>query len=160
MSRAGSTFSGARSYPMSPADFTTPAGVAYDRGHGTDHADGTAATTSDPVNYTPEPPDFNRGARNHLTQSLRRDQRREARAGGAGQGSYMARFPEPTAASVRTANGRAVPAFEEFRTQDTQGNARHFHVPFAPGAYVGRRQAAAAPFEQPPGSWHSPDIRY
>ncbi len=69
------TYKGSRKYPMNPyqlryklEDGTV---LAFDRGHGIDHADGDQASSSALANYTPQVSFYNRHIRNPLVARIR-----------------------------------------------------------------------------------------
>lgn len=143
----GSGYPGPRNYPMTNDDYETVSGRRMGRGHGIDHTDGDAATTSNPLNYVPEDRHFNEGARNHATRAL-------SRTGGA----YAARYQYPAAPEL-TQDGTPVPSRELFSQYPSGGAPTHLDVP-NDGSYPhSRSQAAASSYAVSTPSWGVPDHR-
>ena len=69
-------YKGSRNYSIEPYQYkhkTDTGGIiGFDRGHGIDHADGDAMSSSDKRNYTPQNSYYNRYVRNHLVKNIRK----------------------------------------------------------------------------------------
>ncbi|MCU0944875.1 MAG: DUF4157 domain-containing protein [Rubritepida sp.] len=141
-----STFQGARNYPMTTADYVEPTtGRANIRGHNVDHADtitgaGVLDSTSDPLNYTPEPSWWGLYLRNFLVNRVIRPAQ-----GGYRQMNFYG--PNPRL----TANGTPIPDGVYFVQTDQSGAAvRAWRIPFTAAGPT--RSAQLPQFEVPVAS--------
>jgi hypothetical protein len=121
----GNTYGGNRNFPMTTGDFQEPNGTPWVRGHNVDHADtidtpGSVNSTTDPLNFTPEPSWWGLGPRNTLVARAR------AAGGSYKQMNYYSSSPR------LTNNGTPIPDGVYFVTYDAAGNpTAAFRVPFA-----------------------------
>lgn len=133
----GNGYGGARDYPMDSSDYVDSSGTSWDRGHAVDHFDGSYASTTSANNYVPENSNFNRGARNHKVQELRRN------GGGSYQATYQYGSNPP-----RVQDGTAIPQIEHFTTYDSSSAPTYYQIPNM--SYpASNKMATADQFKQP-----------